>query len=67
MGDNKPDTYLKELDEYGRKQYIPGAYTGSDMPPYVKYHKNKTLKILALISLIIIAIGIIINIYQNLQ
>lgn len=66
MNQNKEsEQYLHDMKDWQRKQYLPGAYTGSDMPfPVKQFGKKKWFRTYSLIYVIVFAVAVIYGLIQ---
>jgi hypothetical protein len=48
----KKDEYIKDLENWQEKQYLPGEFLGSNVPPFMKYgsQNKKVILVLAIAS-----------------
>lgn len=51
----KKSEYLDDLKQWGEKQYLPGAYLGGNLPPYIKYSNKLFGFLLAAMGLFVVA------------
>lgn len=58
---NKNDSqqYNNDLEQWQRNQYIPGAYTGGNFPPHIKYGGKKIGYVILIQGLFVLLFGIL--------